>query len=46
MYEFELYNRYTNETDFAYGYSVADMKRRCGNTDWSVWAIVRIEYID
>lgn len=46
MYEFELYNKNTNETELAYGYSVADMKRRCGDTDWTEWTIVRSEYID
>lgn len=46
MYEYELYNKKNNETRFAWGYNVADMKCRCKNIDWNEWAIIRCGYID
>lgn len=46
MYEFEIYNKKTNEHDFVYDYSVDNMKRRNPDIDWNEWSIIFCEYID
>lgn len=46
MYEYEIYNKKTNEYDFTHGYSIEDMKRRNPNINWTIWEIIDFEYID
>lgn len=46
MYEYEIYNERTNESDFIYGYSVDNAFDRHPNLDRNEWKVIFSEYID
>ena len=46
MYEFEMYNVNTKETETAYGYSLADARERTPKYEQRDWICLTSTYID
>lgn len=46
MYEFEMYNVNTKETETAYGYSLADARERSPKYNNHEWVCLMSTYID
>ena len=46
MYEFEICNRITNETDFIFGYTYENALNRNPSLNENDWILVYQEYID
>lgn len=45
MYEFEIMNNSTKETDIIFGYSIADAYRR-SKLNMVDWTVLHCEYVD
>lgn len=46
MYEFEMYNVNTKETETAYGYSLTDVRERSPKYNNREWVCLMSTYID
>lgn len=46
MYEFEMYNVNTGETETAYGYSLTDVRERSSKYNNREWVCLMSTYID
>lgn len=46
MYEFEIYNKTTDKTDFIFGYTVNDAFRRNPKLNPAEWVVILANYID
>ena len=46
MYEYEIYNKTTDKTDFIYGYFVDDAFRRNPDLNPAEWVVILANYVD
>lgn len=46
MFEFEMYNVNTKETEIAYGYSLTDVRERSPKYEQRGWICLTYTYID